>query len=73
MESQQPLPVEAIYDRILKRGSLQFLGYKRPFRVIASAMGALVRRGEATIHFAWENTRPGSARQQRFWRRAAQV
>src|SRR5690242_16366570 len=38
MEAQQPASVEVIYERIVRRGSLQLFGYKRPFRAIGSAM-----------------------------------
>jgi hypothetical protein len=47
MEANQPASVEAIYDRIERRGSITFAGYKRPFRTIALAMNALVKQGEA--------------------------
>jgi hypothetical protein len=49
METEGPAAVEMIYDRILRRGSLMFWGYKRPFRAIALAMGALVKMGEASL------------------------
>jgi hypothetical protein len=49
MESERPLTVEAIYERIVRRGSLMFLGYKRPFRAITYAMYALFRRGEVSL------------------------
>jgi len=49
MESGRPLRVEAIYERILRRGSLTFLGYKRPFRAITCAMARLVTLGEACL------------------------
>jgi hypothetical protein len=47
METHEPVSVETIYDRIVRRGSFAFAGYKHPFRAIVLAMGALVRRGEA--------------------------
>ena len=49
MEANQPASVEAIYDRIERRGSITFAGYKRPFRAIALAMNALVKQGEASL------------------------
>ena len=49
MEEEGPATVEAIYDRIVRRGSLVFFGYKRPFRAIVSAMSALQRSGEAIL------------------------
>ncbi|HLX82880.1 MAG TPA: hypothetical protein VKR59_03220 [Terriglobales bacterium] len=50
MESDGPASPETIYDRIVRRGSLPFFGYKRPLRAIASAMSTLVKRGEASLH-----------------------
>jgi hypothetical protein len=50
MEADGPASPETIYDRIVRRGSLPFFGYKRPLRAIASAMSALVKRGEASLH-----------------------
>jgi len=49
MEANQPASVEAIYDRIERRGSITFAGYKRPFRAIALVMNALVKQGEASL------------------------
>jgi hypothetical protein len=49
MEANQPASVEAIYDRIERRGSITFAGYKRPFRAITLAMNALVKQGEASV------------------------
>ncbi len=49
LEASQPVPIETIYDRIVKRGSLTFFGYKRPFRALASAMYMMARRGEVSI------------------------
>ena len=49
METSRPVAVETIYDRIKRRGSFTFEGYKHPFRAIVLAMGAMVRRGEAIL------------------------
>jgi hypothetical protein len=49
METSDPAPVEVIYDRVERRGSFTFAGYKHPFRAIVLAMGAMVRRGEAVL------------------------
>ena len=49
LESERPLSVEAIYEHIMRRGSLTFLGYKRPFRAITYAMARLVRLGDACL------------------------
>ncbi|HMD15051.1 MAG TPA: hypothetical protein VKH18_00180 [Terriglobales bacterium] len=49
MEKEGPASVEIIYDRIVRRGSLMFLSYKRPFRAITLAMGALVKLGQASL------------------------
>lgn len=49
MEANQPAAVETIYDRIERRGSFTFAGYKHPFRAIILSMGAMVRRGEALL------------------------
>jgi hypothetical protein len=47
LEAAEAVSAENVYDRIQKRGSLTFAGYKRPLRAIALAMNALVKRGEA--------------------------
>ncbi len=64
METNEPTAVENVYDRIQKRGSLTFAGYKRPLRAIAFAMNALVRKGEASLlevagsrRWQWETER----------------
>lgn len=49
METHEPVSVETIYDRIERRGSFTFAGYKHPFRAIVLAMGAMVRNGEAIL------------------------
>jgi len=49
METSEPVSVEAIYDRVQRRGSFTFAGYKHPFRAIVLAMGAMVRRGEVNL------------------------
>ena len=49
METEGPVAIETIYDRIKRRGSFTFEGYKHPFRAIVLAMGAMVRRGEAIL------------------------
>jgi hypothetical protein len=49
METEGPASVEIIYERIVRRGSLMFLSYKRPFRAITLAMGALVKLGQASL------------------------
>src|SRR5579862_9753334 len=49
METEGPVAIETIYDRIKRRGSFTFEGYKHPFRAIVLAMGAMVRRGEAVL------------------------
>jgi len=68
METEQPASVESIYDRIVRRDSLQFFGYKRPFQVIASAMSTLVKRGEAIV-LIQKSARSRGAWRQRLWRR----
>jgi hypothetical protein len=64
METNEPASVETIYDRIQKRGSLTFTGYRRPLRAIALAMNALVKQGEASLsevagsrRWQWETER----------------
>jgi hypothetical protein len=64
METNEPASAEKVYDRIHKRGSLTFAGYKRPFRAIALAMNALVKQGEASLfkeegsrRWRWETER----------------
>jgi hypothetical protein len=49
METNEPASVEAIYDRIKRRGSFTFARYKRPVRSIALAMSAMVRSGEVSV------------------------
>lgn len=63
METSEPVAVETIYDRIERRGSFSFAGYKRPFRAIILAMTAMVRRGEASMlseagHRRWLSEMP---------------
>jgi hypothetical protein len=64
METEEPVPVELIYDRIVRRGSVMFLSYKRPFRAITLAMCTLVALGEASL------LRTGS---QRRWQRTSSL
>jgi hypothetical protein len=63
MESSDPVSAETIYDRIERRGSFSFAGYKHPLRAITLAMGAMVRHGEVLLHneggrrrWRWEPT-----------------
>jgi hypothetical protein len=49
METNEPSSVEAIYDRIQRRGSFTFSGYKRPLRAIMLILTGLVRSGEAKL------------------------
>lgn len=49
METEEPVSAEMIYERIIRRGSLMFWSYKRPFRAISGAMSALVKLGEACL------------------------
>jgi hypothetical protein len=49
LETEGPVSVEVIHERIVRRGSVMFFGYKRPFRAISRAMCALVRQGEANL------------------------
>jgi len=48
METNEASSVEAIYDRIQRRGSFTFSGYKRPLRAIRLVMNGMARRGEAS-------------------------
>jgi hypothetical protein len=57
METYEPVSVETIYDRIERRGSFTFAGYKHPFRAIVLAMGAMVRHGEASLCIEEEHRR----------------
>ena len=70
LETEQPESVESIYERIVRRESLQFFSYKRPFQVIASAMSTLVRRGEAIL-LVQKTTDTRDVWRQRLWCRAA--
>jgi hypothetical protein len=69
MEGDEPVSVELIYERILRRGSLQFLGYKRPFRAITGAMSALRKRGEVALELRNGSSSVPKRDQQRLWRR----
>jgi hypothetical protein len=51
MEANEPEPVEALYDRIERRGAISIDRYKHPLRAIVIAMGVLVKRGEAVLLF----------------------
>jgi hypothetical protein len=50
-----------------------FLSYRRPFRVIALAMAALVRRGEAAVLAMQGDARASRNRSNRAWCRAIVV
>jgi hypothetical protein len=69
MEEEGPVPVEAIYDRIVRRGSVVFFGYKRPFRAIVSAMSALEKSGEATCLLKECGSIAPRRSRQRLWQR----
>ena len=49
METNEPASMETIYDRIERRGSYTFAGYRHPFRAIVLALDAMVERGEASL------------------------
>lgn len=49
MEEGRPSSIETIYDRIVRRGSVMFFGYRRPLRAIAVAMSSLARNGEVSL------------------------
>jgi hypothetical protein len=49
IETNEPASVETIYDRIQRRGSFSFAGYKHPFRAIVLAMSAMVKQGDASL------------------------
>lgn len=66
MEGEEPAPVETIYDRIVRRGSISFLGYKRPFRAITSTMCNLAKKGEVCVVVRTAN----SVRRKPLWRRS---
>jgi hypothetical protein len=68
METSEPASVEAIYDRIQRRGSFTFARYKHPFRSIMLAMSAMVRTGEVSLlndggrrRWRWETDRTEAA------------
>jgi hypothetical protein len=67
METNEPASVEAIYDRIKRRGSFTFARYKHPFRSIVLAMSAMVKSGEVSLlndagrrRWRWERERTSS-------------
>lgn len=49
MEEGKAAPIETIYERIVQRGSVTFIGYKRPFRALASTMSTLAKKGEVRL------------------------
>jgi hypothetical protein len=51
METNEPASAEAVFDRIQRRGSFAFVGYKRPLRAIRLVMTGMVKRGEAKLLF----------------------
>jgi hypothetical protein len=61
--------VEAIYDRIVRRGSVMFEGYKRPFRAIASAMSALAKSGDVNVIVMPGRSSVPRRGRQRMWQR----
>jgi hypothetical protein len=67
MEIAGPASVEIIYDCIVRRGSVTFLGYKRPFRAIASAMSGLTKKGEASVIRRSVKTTPSRRSHQSLW------
>jgi len=71
MESEAPATVEVIYDRIVRRGSVMFFAYKRPFRAIVSALSALEKGGEVVVHVQAGGSILTRRGRQRFWQRAA--
>jgi hypothetical protein len=70
MEGEGPVSTEVIYDRIVRRGSITFLGYRRPFRAIASAMSALSKRGEVLTTVGTNGSRVRRRDLKRLWTRA---
>ena len=70
MESEVPAPVEVIYDRIARRGSVMFLGYRRPFRAILSALSSLARSGEVVAHVKTDESSSTRRGQVRLWQKA---
>jgi hypothetical protein len=70
VEAEEPVSVEAIYERIVRRGSVNFFSYKRPFRAIALAMSSLTKKGEVIL-VVDRGSAGGSGRgDQRRWRRS---
>jgi hypothetical protein len=64
MEANELVSAEAIYDRILRRGSHDFASYKRPLRAILIVMSGMVKRGEANLvndagrrYWRWESAK----------------
>ena len=67
MEADEPSSVQAIYERIVRRESLAFLSYRRPFRAITLAMSLLVRRGEACLVLAEDKSSLLRHGHRRYW------
>jgi hypothetical protein len=49
MEATEPMSLETIYDRIERRGSYTFAGYRHPFRAMVLALNGMVKQGEASF------------------------
>jgi hypothetical protein len=69
MEGEGPVSVEVIYERVLRRGSLTFYAYKRPFRAITVVMTGLTRRGEVALELRLIDGNASGRRQKRLWMR----
>jgi hypothetical protein len=69
MEGEGPASVEVIYERVLRRGSLTFYAYKRPFRAITVVMTGLTKRGEVTLELKLTDDNASGRRQKRLWTR----
>jgi len=73
MEEDRPASVEAIYDRIVRRGSVMFFAYKRPFRAIALALSGLASRGEVILVEKDGRSKRSRRSGRRRWQRTALV
>jgi hypothetical protein len=69
MEGEGPVSVEVIYERVLRRGSLTFYGYRRPFRAITVVMTSLTRRNEVAVELKPTEGNTSGRRHKRLWTR----
>ena len=71
MEEDRPVSVEVIYDRIVRRGSIVFFSYRRPFRAISLVLSTMAKRGEVILLIDADGSRLSRRIRRQLWQRAA--